>query len=289
MLNKHKVTKTLSNSPWREDTKVLAVESLCLQFSGVALRAFVSLCLIVLWLFVEVTLFEVKGQKTTILFCIVLAFSYLCTPNNDTENGMKLILLTCPEFFVEEDKILTTLFEEGLDILHLRKPNSEPVFCERLLSLMPEEYRSKIVVHDHFYLRDEFGLLGIHLSKRHPQAPASYKGPITRTCYDLQSVVEQKPLSEYVLLRNIFDSISESENKASFTPDELRTAARAGIIDRNVIAEGGVSLDNIEQVREWGFGGVAIRGDLWNHFDVHSQRDYKDLIAHFRKLRKAVG
>ena len=234
-------------------------------------------------------IFEVKGQKTTILFCTVLAFSYLCTPNNDTENGMKLILLTCPEFFVEEDKILTTLFEEGLDILHLRKPNSEPVFCERLLSLMPEEYRSKIVVHDHFYLRDEFGLLGIHLSKRHPQAPASYKGPITRTCYDLQSVVEQKPLSEYVLLRNIFDSISESENKASFTPDELRTAARAGIIDRNVIAEGGVSLDNIEQVREWGFGGVAIRGDLWNHFDVHSQRDYKDLIAHFRKLRKAVG
>ena len=147
-------------------------------------------------------------------------------------NGMKLILLTCPEFFVEEDKILTTLFEEGLDILHLRKPNSEPVFCERLLSLMPEQYRSKIVVHDHFYLRDEFGLLGIHLSKRHPQAPASYKGPITRTCYDLQSVVEQKPLSEYVLLRNIFDSISESENKASFTPDELRTAARAGTIDR---------------------------------------------------------
>ena len=202
---------------------------------------------------------------------------------------MKLILLTCPEFFVEEDKILTTLFEEGLDILHLRKPNSEPVFCERLLSLMPEQYRSKIVVHDHFYLRDEFGLLGIHLSKRHPEAPASYNGPVTRTCYDLQSLVEQKPSCEYVLLRNIFDSISESENKASFTPDELHNAARQGIIDRNVIAEGGVSLDNIEQVREWGFGGVAIRGDLWNHFDVHSQQDYKELIAHFRKLRKVAS
>ena len=58
---------------------------------------------------------------------------------------MKLILITCPEFFVEEDKILTTLFEEGLDILHLRKPNSEPVYCERLLSLMPEQFRRKIV------------------------------------------------------------------------------------------------------------------------------------------------
>jgi len=202
---------------------------------------------------------------------------------------MKLILITCPDFFVEEDKILTTLFEEGLDILHLRKPNSEPVYCERLLSLMPEQFRRKIVVHDHFYLRDEFGLMGIHLSKRHPQAPASYDGPVTRTCYDLQSTVEQKPLCEYVLLRNIFDSISEDWNKASFTSDELRNATRQGIIDHRVIAEGGVCLNNIDQVREWGFGGVAIRGDLWNHFDVHSQKDYKDLIAHFRKLRKAVG
>ncbi len=83
--------------------------------------------------------------------------------------GMKLILLTCPEFFVEEDKILTTLFEEGLDILHLRKPDSEPVYCERLLSLMPEQYRSRIVVHDHFYLRDEFDLMGIHLANVIPK------------------------------------------------------------------------------------------------------------------------
>jgi len=202
---------------------------------------------------------------------------------------MKLILLTCPEFFVEEDKILTTLFEEGLDILHLRKPNSEPIYCERLLSLMPEQYHSRIVVHDHFYLRDEFGLLGIHLNKRNPQAPPSYNGPVTRTCYDLPSVEQQKPLCEYVLLRNIFDSISESENKASFSPSELLAATRQGIIDQRVIAEGGVALDNIGQVREWGFGGVAIRGDLWNRFDVHSGKDYKELISHFRKLRKAVG
>ena len=202
---------------------------------------------------------------------------------------MKLILLTSPEFFVEEDKILATLFEEGLDILHLRKPNSEPVLCERLLSLLPEQFRCKIVVHDHFYLCEEFGLMGIHLSKRHPEAPASYTGPVTRTCYDLQGVVEQKPLCQYVLLRNIFDSISEEDNKASFTPDELRGAARQGIIDRKVIAEGGVGLENIEQVREWGFGGVAIRGDLWNRFDIHSGRDYKELIAHFRRLRKAAS
>ena len=74
MLNKHKATKTLSNSPWRKDTKVLAGESLCLQFSGVALRAFVSLCLIVLWFFI-VDFVELKlppapeaSRRTNVIF-----------------------------------------------------------------------------------------------------------------------------------------------------------------------------------------------------------------------------
>ncbi len=42
---------------------------------------------------------------------------------------MKLIVVTTPTFFVEEDKIITALFEEGLDVLHLRKAgNSGYVF-----------------------------------------------------------------------------------------------------------------------------------------------------------------
>ena len=36
---------------------------------------------------------------------------------------MKLAIMTKPTFFVEEDKILATLFEAGLDNLHLYKPN----------------------------------------------------------------------------------------------------------------------------------------------------------------------
>ena len=35
---------------------------------------------------------------------------------------MKLIVVTTPTFFVEEDKIMTALFEEGLAVLHHRKP-----------------------------------------------------------------------------------------------------------------------------------------------------------------------
>ena len=71
---------------------------------------------------------------------------------------MKLAIVTQPTFFVEEDKILTALFEEGMDNLHLCKPGCSPVFAERLLSLLSPSCRSKITVHEHYYLRNEFSL-----------------------------------------------------------------------------------------------------------------------------------
>ena len=203
--------------------------------------------------------------------------------------GMKLILLTSADFFVEEDKILTTLFEEGLDILHLRKPDSEPVYCERLLTLIPEECQRRIVGPDHFYLQEEFDLMGIHLSRRNPRLPRGYSGPVTRTCYAIDEVAQNRQECQYLFLRNVFDSISEPQNRASFTEAELRDAARRGIIGRRVMAEGGVSLENIPRVRDLGFGGVVVRGDLWKRFNIHSGCDFRELIEHFRRLRRATN
>ena len=67
---------------------------------------------------------------------------------------MKLIVMTKPTFFVEEDKILVNLFEEGLENLHLYKPGASPMYSERLLTLLGEDYHSKITVHGHFYLKE---------------------------------------------------------------------------------------------------------------------------------------
>ena len=54
------------------------------------------------------------------------------------------------------------------------------------------------------------------------------------------------------------------------------------------MALGGVQLDNIQKVKDLGFGGAVILGDIWNRFSIHSTQDFKDLILHFRKLRKAA-
>ena len=104
---------------------------------------------------------------------------------------MKLILITRPTYFVEEDKIITTLFDEGLDYLHLRKPDTAPVYAERLLTLIPEKYRKRIVVHGHFYLKEEYNLKGIHLNHRNPIAPDNYTGQISTSCHSLE---EEKQL-----------------------------------------------------------------------------------------------
>lgn len=200
---------------------------------------------------------------------------------------MKLILLTNEDFFVEEDQIITSLFEEGLDILHLRKPGSNPAYSERLLTLLPDEYHKQIVVHDHFYLKKEFNLLGIHLNSRHPEPPAGYEGHLSKSLHSLEEVKAEKKHFDYVFLSPIYDSISKSGYPSAFDQTALEAGHKAGIIDKNVMALGGISLNNLKEVKEYGFGGVVIKGDLWNRFDIRSTKDFKELMNYFKLLRKA--
>ena len=202
---------------------------------------------------------------------------------------MKLIIMTKSTFFVEEDKILTTLFEEGMENLHLYKPGNEPIYSERLLTLLSEDFYSKITVHDHFYLKDEYRLRGIHINTATGEAPAGYRGNVSRTCHAIDELKEAKKKSSYVFLKTLFDSQSNRDDKATLTMDELKSAAKQGLIDKKVYAMGGMNLDNIRVAKDLGFGGVVICGDLWNRFDIHNELDYKDLISHFEKLRKAAG
>ena len=202
---------------------------------------------------------------------------------------MELAIMTKSTFFVEEDKILSSLFDEGLDDLHLFKPGSSPMYSERLLTLLPEDYYRKITVHDHFYLKQEYDLAGIHLDNPTDNLPDGYKGKFSRTCTDLSQLKEMKKKSQYVFLKNIFDCIEFKEEKSSFSLQQLELAAGNGLIDKKVYALGGMSLENIKIAKALGFGGVVICGDLWNRFDIHNEKDYKELIAHFEKLRKAVS
>jgi len=186
---------------------------------------------------------------------------------------MKLIIMTKSTFFVEEDKILTTLFEAGMENLHLYKPWAEPIYSERLLTLLSEE---------------EFRLKGIHLNNCQTAVPQGYRGSVSRTCHSIDELKEAKKSSNYVFLKTLFDSQSNPADKSTLTMDMLHEASKHKLIDKKVYAMGGMNLDNICIAKDLGFGGVVICGDLWNRFNIHNELDYKALITHFDKLRKAI-
>ena len=201
---------------------------------------------------------------------------------------MKLVIMTKSTFFVEEDKILATLFDEGMNDLHLFRPGSSPMYSERLLTLLPENYHKRITVHEHYYLKSEYNLAGIHIDDENKDVPEGYKGNYSRSCTNLDLLKEMKRKSKYVFLKNIFDCIEFKEERSNFNMQQLEEAAKRGLIDKHVYALGGMSIDNIHLAKELGFGGVVICGDLWNRFNIHKQVDYKEVIAHFERLRNAI-
>jgi thiamine-phosphate pyrophosphorylase len=199
---------------------------------------------------------------------------------------MKLVLITPPKFFVEEDQIITSLFEEGLDILHLRKPGSAPMYSERLLTLIPKQYHKRIVTHDHFYLKEEYNLMGIHLNSRNPDVPLNYKGHVSCSCHSLEEVKQKKGHFNYVFMSPVFDSVSKKVYLSNFTPEELKAASKHGIIDKRVIALGGITTDNIRTIKKYGFGGAAILGDIWDRFDEHDTINFAEVLQRFKQLKK---
>ena len=200
---------------------------------------------------------------------------------------MKLIIQTLPTYFVEEDKILTALFEEGMDILHINKPGSEPLYAERLLSLLPSAKYDRMVVHQNYYLKQEFDLRGIHIDDPDATVPDGFRRHVTRSTYRISDLKEMKKHCDYVMLHSLFDSLHDGV-KASLTEQELTDASRKGLIDKHVYALGGMSLESIQRAKDLGFGGVVICGDLWNRFSIQHEINFHELINHFRKLKKSV-
>jgi thiamine-phosphate pyrophosphorylase len=191
---------------------------------------------------------------------------------------MKLIVITTPQFFRGEAEAITSLFRAGLEILHLRKPGASVEELTALLRQLSAEYLPRIVTHEHFELVSAFPLKGIHLNSRNPQPPARYTGHISCSCHSLDEVAARKPTCDYVFLSPIYDSISKEGYSSAYSPESLRQAQQAGIIDSRVIALGGIDEEHLSEIASLGFGGAAFLGDIW-------QRKGSFLTEHFLHLQ----
>lgn len=194
---------------------------------------------------------------------------------------MKWITITSPEFLSGEAIFIDKLFSQGLDLLHLRKPEASLEAYKLFLLQIPKQWYSRIVLHEHFALAEEFGLHGIHLNRRYSVAPNAFHGSISCSCHTIEEVITQKESKDYVFLSPIFDSISKVGYHAAFSQTLLKQAAVENVIDEKVIALGGITANNIPLVKEWHFGGVALLGDIWKRMSDPQVDEY---LNHIRTL-----
>ena len=196
---------------------------------------------------------------------------------------MKLIVITPPHFLREEARLIVGLLERGADRIHLRKPGSDKKEMAFLIEQIPRQMRQQLSVHEHFDLAGQYGLGGIHLNTRAPFPPQGYTGILSRSCHSINEVTQYKPESDYLFLSPIFDSISKEGYKAAFSKEELDWAMRAGVIDRKVVALGGVTAQHIGSLKQWHFGGMAMLGEVWK--DYHDVQDTAELYHRFEQAR----
>lgn len=168
------------------------------------------------------------------------------------------IAITSPEDYPNEAERISDILRNGeADIVHIRKPHWSEDKTAELLEKIPYEFYSRIKMHDHFPLLNKFPLLGVHLNSRNSTAPGSVTS-VSRSFHD----IEQLPLSahyDYVTLSPIYDSISKSGYKSSFSLEKLKPSLKG----KNVVALGGVTPDKFPELMEAGFSGAAMLGYFW--------------------------
>ncbi|MGM9697348.1 MAG: thiamine phosphate synthase [Prevotella sp.] len=185
--------------------------------------------------------------------------------------NFKLIVITQPSFVADEGMLINTLFENGVDRVHIRKPGASDVEHRRLIEEIDGRWHHRLSLHDCHDVAIEYGC-GVHLNGRNPYPPQTDgRVVISASCHSLAEVVERKSVCDYVFLSPIFDSISKQGYSSAFTEDDIKKAVQGGIVDERVMALGGVSLDSLNSVKAMGFGGAALLGDVWRDFTLFCQ------------------
>ena len=76
----------------------------------------------------------------------------------------------------------------------------------------------------------------------------------------------------------------ENGYRAAFTAEELRTAAARGLLGDRTLALGGITSDRLAAVRDYGFGGAALLGSIWQQPSPEALHRTIDKIIAFKNL-----
>ncbi|MEK6616382.1 MAG: thiamine phosphate synthase [Bacteroidota bacterium] len=185
---------------------------------------------------------------------------------------MKLILFSPSERNDSEIPFLLNMFEGGLLTYHLRKTRFSTRELKNFIAEIPEKYHTCIVLHTHHELAMKFNLKGVYISRSHKKRKyrtwfwmqwfkfRKKKLQVSGTFRSIEDIHTHNPKYNYVFLSPVFDSLL-GNFQAGFSEHNLLSALPH--TKYNVIARGGISVENIQKAHELGFGGVAFYSGIW--------------------------
>ncbi|WP_264536188.1 thiamine phosphate synthase [Flavobacterium sp. N1736] len=195
-----------------------------------------------------------------------------------------MIVITNPSPIINEMEIIDSLFEEGLSLLHIRKPDFSEMEMAQFIHQIRLEFRSNLVLHNHHELAGDFGINRIHFSEKErknlndlpARFPKSYRYKSTST----HSIEDFNALEnfDHAFLSPVFKSISKDD----YYPKEnlfeaLNSRTNSEI---KVIALGGIESENIKKTLENGFDDIALLGAVWKNENPVKQFRLCQEIAH---------
>jgi len=174
---------------------------------------------------------------------------------------MSLIVITKPDG-LEDIELLQKMFDEGLELLYLRKPNWAKEEYEVFFENIGEAFFSKIFVHINAPVCSEMKLWGRHFS--YNDLDRSLNNNIDSV--SVHSILEYEAvfdIAKQVFVSPFFDSISkegykQNQNLWKF-PKEIDLS--------KMVALGGVNAANVFSLVDIGVGQFAVLGAVWNNDD----------------------
>jgi thiamine-phosphate pyrophosphorylase len=185
-----------------------------------------------------------------------------------------MIVISNPNSTADEINIIHSLFDEGMMLFHVRKPNFGETEMKQFLSNINQNYRERLVLHSYYLLAKEFNIKRIHISesKRKVTQMLPCRLPfdsyikngfhLSTSVHSIEDFNALDNIFEYAFLSPIYPSISK-ENYFSKT-DLFEAVKNRNNYTTQLVALGGIESKNIKQTLKKGFDTAALLGTIWN-------------------------
>lgn len=177
-----------------------------------------------------------------------------------------MIIVFSPEQEAEKEAYwINELFANGLSYFHIRKYWLSDVAMRDYIGQVDEDYRHQLVLHSHYNLAEEFGLVRLHfreesrLNGEHSNFQGKYI--LSTSTHSIEEFNALGTEWTYAFLSPVFPSISKQGYGAEDNIlDNLKQRTNKNV---QLIGLGGIDENNIDIVLKSGADGVAMLGNIW--------------------------